>query len=102
MSVIWNVAFAEALISNRGGTILGSSSWVLSSVITQFLDQVKVKSTSQLISGTSDVLQKLLRCFNGTENSTSFIFSWPAVFPVILVLYLKDSEFVIGSTGISL
>ena len=51
------------------------------------------------IKGIFNVLQKLLRCFNGTKK---FVFPSSAVFPVILVLYLKDSEFVIGSNGISL
>ena len=41
-----------------------------------------------------------LRCFNGTENSASLVFP-SALFPVILVLYLKDSELVIGSIEIS-
>ena len=48
------------------------------------------------------VPQKLLRCFNGTEISTSFVFPLLAVFPVILVLYLKELEFVIGSVEMSL
>ena len=41
-------------------------------VITQFSDQVKVKDTSQLISGMSKHLQKLLKYFNGTAVSTFF------------------------------
>ena len=49
VSAILNVAPAEALISGTGGLALGSASHVASSVVTQFLDQVKVKDTSQLI-----------------------------------------------------
>ena len=79
-----------------------SASRTVSSVIRQFEDQFKFKDTSQLIHGISNVLQKLFKCFNGTENSTAFVFPSLVVFPVILVLYLKDSEFVIESTEISL
>ena len=42
-------------------------------VITQVADQFKDKDTSQLINGISSVLQKLLKYFNGTEISTSFV-----------------------------
>ena len=42
-------------------------------VITQFSDQVKVKDTSQLINGMSNALPKLLKYFNGTATSTSFV-----------------------------
>ena len=62
------------------------TSLVFISVKIQFLDQV----TSN---GISNVLQKLLRCF----NETSFVFPPLPVFPVLLVLYLKDSEFIKGS-----
>ena len=78
-----------------------SAAPVVIAVKTKFLDQVKIKDTSQLINVISNALQKLLRCFNGTENST-FLFPSFAVFLVILVLYLKNSEFVIGSVEISL
>ena len=97
MSSILTVAPAGTLISSTGGLALGSAS-----VITQYLEQVKDKDTSQLINGISNVFQKLLRCFNETENSTSFVFPSLAVFPVILALYLKDLEFFKGSTEISL
>ena len=69
MSSILNVAPAGTLISSTGGLALGSAS-----VITQYLEQVKDKDTSQLINGISNVFQKLLRCFNETENSTSLYF----------------------------
>ena len=42
-------------------------------VITQLADQLKTKDTSQLINGISSVLQKLLRYFNGTAISASFV-----------------------------
>ena len=75
---------------------------VVISAKTQFLDQFKVKGTSQLINGISSISQKLLRYFNGTENLARYVFPSLAVFPVILVLYLKDSEFAIGSVEVSL
>ena len=102
VSVILNVTPVVALISDTGGLALGLASCVVSSIITQFLDPIKIKNTSQLINDISKFFQKLLKCFNGTENSTSFVFPSLAVFPVILVLYLKDSEFVIGLAEISL
>ena len=97
-SSISNIARYKALISGTGGSALGLASCVVLSVISQFLDQVQFRDTSQLINDISIVLQKLLRCFNGTENLPAFVFLLLAVFPVMLVLYLKDSEFVIGST----
>ena len=42
-------------------------------VITQLADQLKTKDTSQLINGMLSVLQKLLRYFNGTAISASFV-----------------------------
>ena len=61
-------------------------------VITQSLDQVKIRLTSQLINGISSVLQKLLKYFNGTIISTSFVLSSAGVFPVIFILALNDSD----------
>ena len=55
MSSILNVAPAGTLISSTGGLALGSASCVLSTVITQFLDQLKAKHTSQLSNGISNV-----------------------------------------------
>ena len=52
-----------------------------------FSDHVKVKDTSQLISGMSNILQKMLKYFNGTTISTfSFSALLPSNFPVLLVL----------------
>ena len=47
---------------------------------------------SQLINGISRVLQKLLKYFNGTIISTSFVLPSGGVFPVIFILDLNDSE----------
>ena len=53
----------------------------------------KTNYISQLINGIPKFLQKLRKCFNGktilTLSNTWLSFS---VFPVMLVLYLKDSE----------
>ena len=65
-------------------------------IITQFLDQVKISSISQLIKGISRVLQKLLKYFSGTIISISTL---PAivpllpspVWPVIFALKLNES-----------
>ena len=64
-------------------------------VITQSLDQVKIRLTSQLIKRISRVLQKLLKYFHGTIISTSFVFPSAGVYPVIFILDLNDSEFAI-------
>ena len=78
----------------EGATIAGlASAFTVISAKTQFLDQVKINSTSQMISGIFKLLQKLLKYFRGI---TSFAFVneslFSGVFPVILVLYLKDLE----------
>ena len=60
-----------------------------------FLDQVRIISTSQLINGISKFLQKLFKYFNGITTSAFVNESLSCgVFPAILVLYLKDSELV--------
>ena len=99
VSVIINVAFVGEAIAGISGVFpcAGTAAYVIISVKTQFLDQVKVKDTSQLINGMSNVLQILVRCFNGTANSISLVSLLTTVFPVILHLYLNDAEFVIGS-----
>ena len=51
---------------------------------------------SQLIKAISRVLHKLRKYFNGTVISTSFVLPAAAVFPVILILDLNDSEFTIA------
>ena len=108
VSAILNIALVWARIAGPAGVPpLGAlSSCVVISVKTQFLNHVKVKDTSQLIQDMSKGLQKLLKYFNGTTISRFFlVFVFPSwvplfasdVFLVILLLYLKDSEFVIGS-----
>ena len=55
-----------------GATIVGLSPSASLSVISikiQFLDQFKINSTSQLISGTFKLLQKSLKCFGGITTS---------------------------------
>ena len=54
---------------------------------------------SQLINDISRVLQKLLKYFNGTVISTSFLLPLAGVFSVIFVLDLNDSESVKLSFG---
>ena len=88
-------------ISSARGSALWLGSSVLLSVITQLLDQIKVKDTSQVINGISNAFQKLLKCFNGIENWTFLVFPLLAALPVILVLYLNYLEFVIESAEIS-
>ena len=99
MSVISNVISA-------GGTnarLLPCASLLVISAKSQFLGQVKINSTSQLINGVFKTFQKLLKCYSGITISVSFLptlfASYPSsscptlsVFPVILVFYLKDSE----------
>ena len=61
---------------------------------TQSLNQVKI---SELIYYISRVLQKLLKYFNGTAISTSFLLTAGGAFPVIFILHLKHSDGVILS-----
>ena len=57
---------------------------------------------SQLINGISRVCQKLLKYFNGTTTSTSFVLLSAGVFPVVFILDLNDSESVMLSFASSL
>ena len=72
VSAILSVAFVGSSIAATEGSASGSSSLVALLVNTQLSDHVKIRFTSQLINGVSSVLQKLLKCFNGTTISTSF------------------------------
>ena len=63
-------------------------------VITQSSDQSKMRLISQLINSISRVLQKLLKYFNGSANSTSFVLPAAGIFPVVLILNLNDSDYV--------
>ena len=59
-----------------GATIAGLSPSASLSVIlakTQFFDQGKISSTSQLSSGIFKLLQKLLKYFRGITTSVSFL-----------------------------
>ena len=59
-------------LATDGATIAGlAAAFTVISAKTQFLDEVKVNSTSQLINGISKLLQKLLKCFSGI---TTFAF----------------------------
>ena len=102
------MAFVGASILSLAGLSPSAAAavYVVILVKTQFPDHVKVKDTSQLIKGMSKVLQKSLKYFNGaTISRFVLVFVFPRsvllfafdVFPVIILLYLKDSEFVIGS-----
>ena len=53
----------------------------------QFFDQVNVRLISQLIICISNLLQKLLMCFNGTIIPTSLVpldYAWPVIFSLHL------------------
>ena len=77
MSVISNLTSVGLLIATTAGSTSESASLVALLVNTQFLDQVKVKHTSQL----------MLKYFNGTTILTFSVYvSFPSNFPVILVL----------------
>ena len=79
-----------------GATIAGllpSASLAAISTKTQFFDQVKISSNSQLISGIFKLLQRLLKCFNGITTSAFVNESLSSgVFATIFILYLRDSE----------
>ena len=93
VSVILNVAADGATIA--GGSSLFPASLVVISAKIQFLVQVKINSTSQLISEIFKFLQKLFKCFSGITTSVFINESLSTgVFPLILVLYLKDSELI--------
>ena len=62
----------------------------LHQLVMQFESQVNMRFISQLISGNSRAFEKLLKYFNGTAISTSFVLSALGVLPVILALNLND------------
>ena len=63
--------------------------------ITQPSDQDKTRLIPQLISGISRVSRKLLKHFNDTAISTSFVLPAAGFFPVILILKANGSDCVI-------
>ena len=72
-------------------------------VTTQFDDLVNIRLISQLIDSISRVIQKLLKYFNDTAVSTSFVLPSAGVFPVfILILDLNNLESVHLLCGSSL
>ena len=71
-------------------------------VITQSLDQIEIRLASQLINDISGVLQKLLKYFNDTVISTSFVSPLLGVLLVIFTFDLNDSESAKLSFGSSL
>ena len=59
-----------------GGTIAGllpCAFFLVKSAKTQFFYQVKINFTSQLVSGTFKLFQKLFKCFSGITISVSFL-----------------------------
>ena len=69
--------FVSVVLSSNpvGATIAELSPYAALTAIsakTQFLDQVKINSTSKLISGIFNLSQKLIKCFSGITNSVSF------------------------------
>ena len=111
MSVIGNVAPVGALIAglDRLSHWDNLSRPAISAPTLQLIKGMS-KDTSQLIKGMSKVFQKLLKCLNGTTILRFFLVfvfpcsvfspsSWFAfdVFSIILLFYLKDSVFVMGS-----
>ena len=73
MSVILNVALYWLILSTAGLSRCTALTVLSILVITQFSDQVKVKDISPLTDIISNVLQKLLKCFNGIAILTSFV-----------------------------
>ena len=71
MSVVWDSDPVGATIT--WGSLVFPAVLAVISAKTQFLDQVKISSISQLINGISKVLQNLLKCFRGITTSVSFL-----------------------------
>ena len=71
VSVILNIASDGATIA--GGLLLFPAILVVLSAKIQFFVQVKINSTSQLISGIFKFFQKLLNYFSGITISVSFL-----------------------------
>ena len=87
VSFILNVAPDGATIARL------AAAFTVISAKAQFLDQVKINSTSQLINGIFKALQKLLKFFSGITTLVFVNESLSSgVFPIIVLLYLNDSE----------
>ena len=91
--VIWNVADVGVWILGKIGSVLQFPSLVVLLINTQFLDQVKISSISQLINGIFRVLQKLLKCFNTiTILTASFVRLAVITLPAILAWQSKNFD----------
>ena len=96
VSVILNVAFAGASIlsvaSTEGSTLELAflAVYFVISIKTEFSDHAKVRHTSQAINGMSKVLQKLLKCFNGTTISRFFFSLFNHIYHHIFLQMTKD------------
>ena len=77
MSVILNSNPVGAAIAG----LSPSGSLSVLSTKAKFFDQVKINSTSQLISGIFKLLQKLLKYFSGITTSVSFLPTLFASYP---------------------
>ena len=78
--------FVSVILNSNpvGATIAGlptCAALTVVSVKTQFLDQVKINSNSQLISRMFKLFQKLLRCFSEITISISFLPTLFASYP---------------------
>ena len=69
ISIISNVISAGGIIAG----LLPRAFLLVISAKTQFFDQVKINSTSQLSNGMFKAFQKLLKCFRGRTTSVSFL-----------------------------
>ena len=94
--------FVSAILNSNpvGATIAGLLPCASLSVVsakTQFLDQVKINSTSQLTTGIFKLSQKLLKYFSGITPSVSFL---PTLFASYLGLSisLPSSSVIFSST----
>ena len=84
---IWNVALVVVV----GAGLAPTTATVLDiSDILQFIDHGKSGSISQLIKDKLRDFQKLLKYFNGTTTSVSYLLLSAVVLLVIFVLYSKD------------
>ena len=78
----YNLVSVIPNFNSVGATIAElTSAFSVISTKTQFFDQVKINSTSQLISGIFKLLQKLLKCFSGITTSVSFLPTLFASYP---------------------
>ena len=88
MSVIVRSASDSAAIKVFA-TGSSAAALVIVLVITQFLDEFKIRLTSQFIRGNSRVLQNLLKYFNGIIISTFLLLELSGVLPVNFILKFK-------------